>query len=75
MDSLIPDRKAMYAWGLCCIAAVVAPLVPPWVTALLVAPSLVMCYLGVVRAQQDYRDLQEAIALEAKWREQRDRTR
>src|SRR4051812_1804253 len=72
------ERFARWNWGavgLCCVAAVLQPLTPPWVVVALIAPALLVMAIALLCAQGEWREISEAAELADRWRRQRDRCR
>lgn len=67
------QKLSWTAVGLCSVAAIVQPLTPQWVALALITPALVLMVIGLALIQRDARDVDEAVALQAKWRAERER--
>lgn len=67
-------RLSWIAVGLCSLAAVIQPFTAlRWLFLSLISAGIGMVAAGLFLAQRAQRDVEEAIMLEARWREQRER--
>jgi hypothetical protein len=67
------QKLSWTAVGLCSVAAILQPLTPEWVALALITPALLLMVVGMVLIQREVHDIDEALALQDKWRAERER--